>query len=122
MNEKPDKEELKAELDRGHYARAALLAMSIGLPEEEIQDLRFKALWQMSAIYRNAPGTKTLVQQYGFSKEELSKFLKQHTEEKRNVGDDKPLEPCYDHTTGKYLTFEEWIDQFFKSWDKLSVN
>ncbi|MBA7617580.1 hypothetical protein ES703_24895 [subsurface metagenome] len=109
-------------MDRGHYARAALLAMSLGLSEEEIQDLRFKALWQMSAIYRNAPGTKTLAQQYGFSKEELLKFLKQHTEEKRNDGDDKPLEPCYDHKMGKHLTFEEWIDQFFKGWDKLSVN
>ena len=119
MNEKPGKEELKAEIDRGHFARASLLAISLGLPGEEIQDLRFKALWQMSAIYRNAPGTKKLAQQYGFSKEELSKFLKQYTEEKRHDGDDKPLEPCYDHTTGKYLTFEEWIDQFFKSWEKL---
>jgi len=122
MDEKPNKEELKAEMDRGHYARAALLATSFGLPEEEIQDLRFKALWQMSAIYRNTPGTKTLAQQYGFSKEELSKILKQLAEEKRNDGDDKPLEPCYDHATGKYLTFEEWIDQFIKSWDKPSAN
>ena len=122
MDEKPNKEELKTEMDRGHYARAALLAMDLGFPEQEIRDIRFKALWQMSAIYRNTPGTKALAQQYGYSKEELSQFLKQHTEEKRNDGDDKPLEPCYDHSTGKYLTFEQWMDQFFKSWDKLSVN
>jgi len=122
MDEKPNIEDLKFEEDRGHYARAALVATSLGLPEEEIQDLRLKALWQMSAIYRNATGTKTLAQQYGFSKEELLEFLKQQTVEKRHDGDDKSLEPCYDHATGKYLTFEEWIDQFFKSWDKQPVN
>ena len=119
MDETPNKEELEFEMDRGHYARAALLAASMGLAEEDIQDIRLKALWQMSAIYRNASGTKALAQQYAFSREELLKLLRQHTEEKRNDGDDKPLEPCYDHATGKYLTFEEWIDQFFKSWDKL---
>ena len=122
MDEKPDKEDLKAEMDRGHYSRAALLAISLGLPEREIQDLRFKALWQMSAIYRNAPGTRALAEKYGFTREELLEFLKRNTEEKRNEGDDKPLEPCYDHTTGKYLIFEEWIDHFFKNWDKLSAN
>ena len=33
---------------------------------------------------------------------------------------DKALEPCYDHSTGKYLTFEEWMNQLLKNWDKFS--
>ena len=49
MDEKAGKDELRTEIERGNFERAALLAVSLGLPEEEIQKLRLKALWQMSA-------------------------------------------------------------------------
>ena len=115
MSEKTGKEELRVEIECGHFVRAALLAASLGVPEEEIQDLRLKALWQMSAEYRNATGTKRLAQEYGLSKNELREFLEKYAEEKRNEGNDKPLEPCYDMSTGKHLSFEEWMDHFLKN-------
>ena len=122
MNQKADKDEFRAEVERGHFSRAAFLASSLGLPEEEIRDLQLKALWQMSAVYRNAPGTKKLARQYGLSKEELGELLEKHARGSRSQGDDRPLEPCYDHSTARYLSFEEWIDQLSKNWDKISVS
>ena len=119
MNETPGKEDLKAEIDRGHFARAALLASSLGLPEDQIRDLRRRALWQMAAVFRNAAGTKILAQQYGLSKNDLQKILEKYAEEKKNDRNDKALEPCYEQATGKYLSFEEWMDHLLKNFDKL---
>ncbi|MFB0522091.1 MAG: hypothetical protein ACETWD_11785 [Desulfatiglandales bacterium] len=122
MNEKTDRDELRTEIGRENFGRAALVAGSLGVSEEEIRKPRLKALWQMSAVYRNAPGTKRLAQDYGFSKKELREFLEKHAEEKRREGDSKALEPCYDLSTGRYLSFEEWMDRFLKNWDKLTFS
>ena len=119
MNDKSGREELRAEIERGHFARAALVAASLGVDEEELRGLRLKALWQMSAVSRNGPGTKRLAQEYGFSKKELGQILRQYADKMRDEGNIKPLEPCYDYKTDKHLTFEQWLDQFVKSWDKL---
>ncbi len=116
------REALRAEIERKHFARAALLAESLGLEEKEIMDLRLKALWQMSAIYRNGPGTKILAQQYGFSKKDLEHHLKTYREKMRKDGSERSLKSCYDHNTGRYLPFEEWMEHFYKNWDKLSVS
>jgi transcriptional regulator with AAA-type ATPase domain len=113
MNEKAGEDELRTEIEHGNFERAAILAVSLDIPEEEIQKLRLKALWQMSAVYRNAPGTKRLAQHYGISKEELRQFLEKHAEEQNSQGNRRPLEPCYDLGTGKYLSFEKWMDHFF---------
>jgi len=75
----------------------------------------------MSAVYRNAHGTKHLARQYGFSKEEVKKVLEEFVDEIKKEGNTKTLEPCYDYRTGKYLSFEEWMDHYWKIWDKLSV-
>ncbi len=120
MNDKNGREELRAEIERGHFARAALVAASLGVDEQELSELRLKALWQMSALNRNGPGTKRLAQEYGFSKKELGQILGQYADKMREEGNIKPLEPCYDYNTGKYLTFEGWLDQFLRNWDKLS--
>lgn len=122
MNEKASKDELGAEIERKQFVRAATLAASCGISEEEIRALRLKALWQMSAEYRNAHGTKSLAQQYGLSKQEVREFLEKHAEEKRNEGNSKPLEPCYDIGTGEYLSFEEWMERLLRNWNKLSVS
>jgi hypothetical protein len=120
MDDKAAREELRAEIERGHFARAALVAASLGVGEEELRELRLKALWQMSAVNRNGPGTKRLAQAYGFSKKELRQVLRQYADKMRDDGDIKPLEPCYDYNTSKYLTYEEWLDRFLGHWDKLS--
>jgi hypothetical protein len=121
VNQKADKDELRAEVERGHFSRAAFLASSLGLPEDEIKDLQLKALWQMSAVYRNAPGTKKLAGRYGLSKKNVGELLEKYAGERKNQGDNRPLEPCYDHSTARYLSFEEWMDQLSKNWDKISV-
>lgn len=112
-------DELEAEIERKHFARASLVAEQMGLPEEEVRDLRCKALGQMSVIYRNAHGTKKLALQYGFFKEEVKQILEQFVNEMQNEENNKSLKPCYDYSTGKYLSFEEWRDHFFKKWDRL---
>ena len=122
MNEKTAKDELRTEIERRNFSRAAFLAASLDLAEQELQDLRVKALWQIAAVYRNVPGTKALAQQYGLSKQEVRDLLERHAEEKTNAGDTKPLEPCYDLNTGNHLSFEEWIYHFLKRWDKLPVS
>jgi hypothetical protein len=71
MHEKADHDALKAEAERKNFVRAVLLAEHICLREEEIKDLRRKALGQMPAIYRNAHGTKGLARQYGYSREDV---------------------------------------------------
>jgi hypothetical protein len=120
MEEKSPDGQVKEELNRKHYARAALLAASLGLPEPGVRDLRIEALWQMSAVSRNLSGTRSLAQQYGYGKDELAAILRKRTEEEKAQGGYKSLEPCYDHNSGKYLSFEEWLDQLLRQWDKLS--
>jgi hypothetical protein len=101
--------------------RAAQVAGSIEVPKEGAQDTRAKALWEMAAVNRNAPGTKMLAQEYGLSKNELKGLLENYAETRRGEGDLKPLEPCYDISTGVYLSFDQWLDSFLKKYDKVSV-
>lgn len=121
MNEKIDREALENDIKRANFTRAAALAEGMGLPEQELRDLRCKALGQTSAIFRNAPGMKALALQYGFSKEEVKRILEEFREQLKEEGKHKSLEPCYDYRTGKYLSFEEWMDHYLKNWDRLSV-
>jgi predicted DsbA family dithiol-disulfide isomerase len=121
VSDRSDREELREAIDRGHFVRAAHMAESAGLPQEEVNDIRAKALWEIAAVNRNALGTKRLAQEYGLSKEELKEFLEEQAEKRRSQGDFKPLEPCYDISTGTYMTFEEWMYSLFKRYDKVSV-
>jgi len=116
MAETITKEELEREIQQGNFARAASLAVMQGLPEKEIEDLRAKALWQMAAEYRNAPGTKALAQGYGISKDELRDLLERLASENAHAGHIKPLEPCYDLNARSHLSFEEWLQQLIKRW------
>ena len=115
-------DELKREIEAKHFVRAAALAESSAVPLSEVKDLQKKALVQMAAVFRNAEGTRVLCEQYGFSKKEAEDFLKRWTEEQQSKGDEKALEPTYDHATGKHLAFEEWLTQFLKHWDKLPTS
>ena len=120
MEEKAAKEALKTEIDQGNFERAILLASDLGLNQEETEALRFKALWQMSAIYRNASGTKKLAQEYGVTKEKLGDLLKNHAEEQRTHNNERPLMPKYDYRSGRHLSFEEWLENLLRDWNKLS--
>ena len=94
---------------------------SIELAKKGAQDTRTRALWEMAAVNRNAPGTKMLAQEYGLSKNELKGLLENYAEIRRREGDLKPLEPSYDISTGAYLAFEQWMDSFLKKYNKVSV-
>jgi len=115
-------EDLKAEIEGKRFVRAAALAKSAAMPLSEVKDLQEKALWQMAAVFRNAGGARVLCEQYGFSKKEAEDLLRRWAEEQQSKGDTKTLEPTYDHATGKYLAFEEWLNQFLKHWDKLPTS
>jgi len=121
-NETTLKEDLKAEIEGKRFVRAAALAKLSALPLSEVKDLQEKALWQMAAVFRNAGGARVLCEQYGFSKKEAEDLLRRWAEEQQSKGDTKTLEPTYDHATGKYLAFEEWLNQFLKHWDKLAAS
>ena len=121
-NETTLKEDLKAEIEGKRFVRAAALAKLSALPLSEVKDLQEKALWQMAAVFRNAGGARALCEQYGFSKKEAEDLLRRWAEEQQSKGDTKTLEPTYDHATGKYLAFEEWLNQFLKHWDKLAAS
>lgn len=112
-------EELKNEIEAGRYVRAAALAKSSAMPLSEVKELRKKALWQMAAVFRNAGGARLLCEEYGFSKEKAGEILRKLAEEQKSNGDTKTLDPTYDHAIGKYISFEEFLDQFLKHWDKL---
>ena len=122
MVEKSSEDQLRLETERKHYARAALLAASANLlSAQEIKDLGLKALWQISAVSRNAPGTIILGNQLGFTKDEVVEYLKKRAREETEQGLYKALEPCYDQMTGKYLSFDEWLERLLRTWDKTEV-
>lgn len=97
------------------------MAESIGLDDEVIRDYRHKVLWQMAAVNRNMPGTKKLAVAYGLSKADLKNLLESLLKTHNSEHDKRDLEPCYDQYTADYLTFEQWMAQLFKRWDKLNV-
>ena len=121
MHERTHHDALNKEIEREHFVRAVIVAEEKGLPEEQIRPIRFKALGKMAAFYRNAHGTKQLALHYGFSKEEVKELLDDFADKMKKEENMKPLEPCYDYHTGKYLSFAEWVDQCLKIWEKLSV-
>ena len=71
------------------------------------------------ALNRNPKGTKILALEYGISKQELKQYLEERAEQSKKEGFIKALTACYDTTTAKYFTFEEWLDFYIKIWEKL---
>jgi hypothetical protein len=118
MEEKATQEKLKLEIDQGNFERAVLVALDLELQPAEVTEIKFKALWQMAAVNRNAVGAKKLAQDFGISKEELKVFLGKKADELRQEGNERLLTPRYDHQSGKYLDFEEWMENLFKFWPK----
>ena len=116
--EKQSKEELKLLIERGLLVRAEELARNLSL-EEEALHLRRKAIWQMAAANRNMPGTKKLAEEYGFSKSELKGIFQEFMDSIQGKEEQRNLEPCYDQYSGEYLSFEQWMNQLFKRWEKI---
>jgi hypothetical protein len=122
MTEGSTQDEIQGEIEGKRFVRAVALAKSSAVPLSEVKELRKKALWQMAAVFRNAGGSRVLCEEYGFSKEKAEETLRKLGEEQKSKGDTKTLEPTYDHSSGKYLAFEEWLNQFLKHWDELPTS
>ncbi len=119
MEEKGTQEKLKLEIEQGNFERAVLVALELDLKPEEVTEIKFRALWQMAAVNRNAVGEKKIAHDFGISKEELKVFLGKKADEQRQEGNERLLMPRYDHQSGKYLDFEEWMENLFKFWSKI---
>ena len=120
--EKTLEKELESQMEAKRFVRAAALAESSGSPLSEVKEIQKRALWQMTAVFRNAGGARVLCEQYGFTKQETEETLRKMAGELQGKGDTKILEPTYDQATGKYLSFEEWLGQFLKHWDTLRAS
>jgi hypothetical protein len=107
--------ELRLEMSRKNFVRAAAIATSLGLPADELRQIQGEALWEM-AVNRNAPGTKRLARQYGISRQTLKQIFEERAK-LREDGHDKALAACYNAATGKYLSFEEWMNHLIERWD-----
>jgi bifunctional pyridoxal-dependent enzyme with beta-cystathionase and maltose regulon repressor activities len=99
--------ELRNELERRNFVRAAELAALLG--DGELRQIQLQALWQIASA-RNAPGMKRLAAQYGIPMSELRRYLKDEANQLKERGDHKALGVSYDATTGKYLSFEDWLN------------
>ena len=119
MKENSKNAALKTEIERKNFTRAAQLAASLNLNNDELENLRYQALCRMAAHYRNAHGVKILAQEYGYSKQEVKQILGRYANQMREKGDIKPLGICYDSSSGKYLTFDDWIIHCIEKWHKL---
>ena len=119
MEEKATQQKLRLEIEQGNFERAVLVALELDLKPEEVTEIKLKALWQMAAVNRNAVGAKKLAHDFGISKEELKVFLGKKADEQRQEGNERLLTPRYDHQSGKYLAFEEWMENLFKFWPKI---
>ena len=114
-----DHKNLETLIKDANFVRAVKEAEALKLSGDKIRSLQHKALCQMSACYRNAKGTKILSQKYGYSKENLREILEDCIRNLKKQGKTKFLDICYDSVSGCYLSFEEWLRNFLKNWDKL---
>jgi hypothetical protein len=119
MNETQIKEDLSELVQKKAYRRAANLASMLGKPQDEIIRLQEKALWQMSAVYRNGSGTKRIAMDYGLSRQKVKELLMRMADESGKGNEARELEPSYDHGTATYISFKEWLELFDKRWERL---
>jgi len=110
---------LKTEIEGKNFTRAAQLAASLNLNNDEIENLRYQALCRMAAHNRNVHGVKILAQENGYSKQEVKQILENYVKQMREKKNSRPLGVCYDSSSGKYLTFEDWIIYCIEKWHKL---
>ena len=114
------KEEYKSEINRKNFVRALYLAKKLDLSNEVIKDLAYKALWQVAGIARNFYATKKLAEDLGYSKEEIAEILIKLSKKEEESGNKKVIAPCYDYRSGKYLSFDKWLERLLKEWNKIN--
>jgi len=116
--EKQAEQKLNTLIERGLFVQAEELARALGL-EAQAAQLRQKAICQMAAVNRNIPGTKKLAEAYGLGKAQVQEILQQYLRSATTKEKGRHLEACYDQSSGDYLSFDQWMAQLFKRWDKI---
>lgn len=105
------------EIAQKNYVLAVMLAQKLGHPENEIRLLKELALKQMACEYRNGIAARDLAKEWGFSKSELENLLRTALDEYRQVADKRLLEQAYDVESARYLTLQQWVEQFLSRAD-----
>jgi hypothetical protein len=111
-------ESLKKEITQKNFVLAAMLAQKLGCQNSEIRYLQELALKQMACEYRNGIAVRNLAREWGFSKAELESLLRVALSEQDEISDKRRLGHCYDVTSGKYLTLQQWVEQFLSTKNK----
>jgi hypothetical protein len=62
--------------------------------------------------------TRNLAKEWEIPRAQLEEILTKAVKEFEAAGNIKQAGPAYDINTGKYLTLNEWIQQFLKSYDR----
>ncbi len=109
-----EEQELKEQIERRNYAAALALGQRLGKPPETIRELQEATIKQYVTEYRNAPGAVVLVEQFGFTVQEVGQLLDAILQEASGTGGEKPpwARKRYDAKAMKYLDMEEWISQY----------
>jgi len=119
LKERPALEEaLRKAIDNRCFQAAVRLALLLNLPEDEIRSLKEQALKQIACEYRNAVAARNLAREWEIPRAQLQEILTKAVREFEAAGNVKQSGPAYDINTGKYLTLNEWIQQFLKTFDR----
>ena len=113
-------QEYESEIKRGNFVKALYLSKDLSTSEVDVNYIAERALWEVSGIGRNFYATKRLAQELGYTKEELKNILVSIMKKEEKSGNKKMLGPCYDYNTGRYLSFEKWLEYLLKEWNKIN--
>jgi hypothetical protein len=104
---------LREQTERRNHA-AASMGEGQEEPEERAKELQEVALKQYITEYRNAQGAMALVQEFGFSDDQIDRIFGAILEEVKGSEGKKPpwVGKRYDIKTMKYLDVEEWIARY----------
>ena len=108
---KSPEEDIRFEIARHNFVRAVMLAQQHEYPQDKVQYLQRLALKQYASEYRNAQGLSNLIQEYGFSKAEVERILKEVLEE-HEVYAQNEASRQYDINAMRHITLGEWIENF----------
>lgn len=119
LKERPTLEEaLRKAINNRCFQAAVRLALLLNLPEDEVRNLKEQALKQIACEYRNAVATRNLAREWEIPRAQLEEILTRAVKEFEATGNLKQAGPAYDINTGKYLTLNDWVQQFLKTFDR----
>jgi len=107
--------DLEEAISKCNYIRAERLARHLNRPEAEIKDLQEKAFRQYVLEYRNPQGAATLVKEFNFSSEDVSRVLRAILQETHEEGPNAKSKTTarFDVEAMGYLGLEEWVKKYF---------